>query len=188
MSIRVWVSCVYTYHVGWTSRSLLLSPSPLEHDTTTTMLCPCSEKSASPQEGRGQAPQAFRRGEHMGRVGFDPVVFSPGMAGHPCLILRATSVSSKEHRRISERDCLCSQGVRRSVRDPRGSGDRFGIPGGPEIGLGSRPQGVRRSVWDPKTSRERTGDFDGPETVVVLASIFCAEQLLALSRGFGIPN
>jgi len=32
-----------------------------------------------------------------------------------------------------------SQGVRRSVRDPRGSGDRFGIPpsGGQEIGLGS---------------------------------------------------
>ncbi len=29
----------------------------------------------------------------MGRVGFDPRSFFPGMAGHPCLILRATSLS-----------------------------------------------------------------------------------------------
>jgi hypothetical protein len=40
-----------------------------------------------------EAPQAFRRGEHMVRVGSIPVVFVPGMAGHPCLILRATSLS-----------------------------------------------------------------------------------------------
>jgi hypothetical protein len=55
---------------------------------------PYSEKRASPREGRGApAPQAFRRGEHMSRVGSIPVVFFPGMAGHPCLTLRATSLS-----------------------------------------------------------------------------------------------
>ena len=31
--------------------------------------------------------------KHMGRVGFDPRTFFPGMAGHPCLILRAPSLS-----------------------------------------------------------------------------------------------
>ena len=68
--------------------------SNLVHDTPTTMPCPCSEKSPSPREGEGAlAPQAFRRGEHMGRVGFDPRIFFPGMAGHPCLILCATSLS-----------------------------------------------------------------------------------------------
>ena len=75
-----------------TPPSLLLSLSV--HDTTTTP-GPCSEKSASPRDGRGhcQAPQAFRRGEHMGRVGFDPRICLPDMSGHPCLILRATSIS-----------------------------------------------------------------------------------------------
>jgi len=37
--------------------------------------------------------EAFRRGERMGRVGFDSRVFPPWMAGHPCLTLRARSLS-----------------------------------------------------------------------------------------------
>ena len=37
--------------------------------------------------------EAFRRGEHMGRVGFDSRIFFPWMAGHPCLTLRARSLS-----------------------------------------------------------------------------------------------
>jgi hypothetical protein len=49
-----------------------------------------------------------------------PIIFSPGMAGHPCHTLRATSLSSKENRQISERDDLGPPVV----------------PGGQEIGLG----------------------------------------------------
>ena len=45
------------------------------------------------KRGGGTTPQAFRRWEHMGRVGFDPRRFFPGMAGHLCPILRATSLS-----------------------------------------------------------------------------------------------
>jgi hypothetical protein len=37
--------------------------------------------------------EAFRRGERMGRMGFDSRIFFPWMAGHPCLTLRATSLS-----------------------------------------------------------------------------------------------
>jgi hypothetical protein len=37
-----------------------------------------------------EVPQAFRRGEHMGRVVFDPRSFFPGTAGHPCLTLLTT--------------------------------------------------------------------------------------------------
>jgi hypothetical protein len=43
--------------------------------------------------GCTEAPQAFRRGEHMGRVGFDPRSFFPWDDRHPCLILRAMSLS-----------------------------------------------------------------------------------------------
>ena len=37
--------------------------------------------------------EAFRRGERMGRVGFDSRIFFRWMAGHPCLTLRAKSCS-----------------------------------------------------------------------------------------------
>ena len=37
--------------------------------------------------------EAFRRGERMGRVGFDSRIFFPWLAGHPCLTLRAMSLS-----------------------------------------------------------------------------------------------
>ena len=66
--------------------------------------------------------EAFRRGERMGRMGFDSRIVFPWMAGHPCLTLRARSLPSKEIRRISEGD------------DP---GPPV-VPGGPWIGLGSR--------------------------------------------------
>ena len=91
--------------------------------------------------GGTQAPQAFRRGEHMGRVGFDPRFFPPliGMACHPCLTLRATSLS----RRIPGRDDLGPPVV----------------PGGQGIGL------------DPERSREWVGDWGGPETVWALLCV-----------------
>ena len=37
--------------------------------------------------------EAFRRGERMGQVGFDSRLFFSWMAGHPCLTLRARSLS-----------------------------------------------------------------------------------------------
>jgi hypothetical protein len=56
----------------------------------------CGLEARHPKRAGGtEAPQAFRRGELMGRVGFDPRSFSPQMAGHLCLILFATSLSLK---------------------------------------------------------------------------------------------
>ena len=60
----------------------------------------------------------------MGRVGFDPRIFSPGMSVDSFLILQSyvrRPFPSKETRRIPERDDL---------------GAPF-VPGGQEIGLGS---------------------------------------------------
>jgi len=55
---------------------------------------PCSEKSPATREGRGHWR---RRRSAVGNTwagwGSIPVFFFPGMAGHPCLILRATSLS-----------------------------------------------------------------------------------------------
>jgi hypothetical protein len=65
--------------------------------------------------------EAFRRGERMGRAGFDSRIFSPWMAGHPCPTLRARSLSL--------------QGDRTSERDDPGPPV---VPGGLGIGLGSR--------------------------------------------------
>jgi hypothetical protein len=93
---------------------------------------PCSEKRARhPERGGGtEAPQAFRRGEHRGRVGSIPVVFPPGMAGHPCLILWDVPFpprSTGEYRKgmISARPLY--QGVRRSICDPETSKVRMGV-------------------------------------------------------------
>ena len=69
----------------------------LVHDTTTTMPGPCSEKSASPREGRvrcrsgsaaGVPPWDTRTGRGWIRV--FPRIFFPFP---PCLALRATSLS-----------------------------------------------------------------------------------------------
>jgi len=65
--------------------------------------------------------------------------FPPVVAGHPCPILRAMSLSLQ------------------------------GEPPNIGKGFSARPyQGVRKSVWDPETSRERVGDWGGPETVWAL--------------------
>ncbi len=84
----------------------ILGGSNLVHDTTTTMPGPCSEKSPSPREGvlRGVgAPQAFRRGEHMDRVGFDPRSFSPldgrSPVSHPTCDVPFPPRRSGEHRK-----------------------------------------------------------------------------------------
>ena len=101
--------------------------------TTRRRRCqpPALRRARHPERGGAtEAPQAFRHGEHMGRVGFIPVVFPPGMAGHPCLILRATSLSLQENRRILGRDDL---------------GPPF-VLGGQEIGLGSRNLRPRAQV------------------------------------------
>jgi len=72
-----------SYIVGW--HRWILVWGNLVHDTTTTMPGPCSEKSASPQEGTGN--WASRRGEHMGRLGFDARSFFPwdgrSLVSHP---------------------------------------------------------------------------------------------------------
>jgi hypothetical protein len=56
-------------------------------------VCFCSRCATSPP--RHDHDEAFRRGECMGRVGFDSRIFFPWMAGHPCLTLtlRARSLS-----------------------------------------------------------------------------------------------
>ena len=60
------------------------------------------------------------------------VVFSPGMAGHPCPTVSATSLSLQ--------GALADTGNGRSrpARRTRGSGDRFGIPKPPPLGGGSK--------------------------------------------------
>jgi len=64
--------------------------------------------------------EAFRRGERMGRVGFD--YFFPWMAGHPCLTLRVRSLS------LQGDPANIGKGLSRPARCTRGAGDRFGIP------------------------------------------------------------
>ncbi len=76
----------------------ILGGSNLVHDTTTTMPGPCSDKSPSPREGRGHCRRRRRSAVGNTWAGWGSVperglVCFPGMAGHPCLILRATSLS-----------------------------------------------------------------------------------------------
>ena len=66
--------------------------------------------------------EAFRRGERMGRVGFDFRIFFPGWQVTRVSPYVRGPFPSKEIRRISERDDL---------------GQPF-VPGSQEIGLGSR--------------------------------------------------
>jgi len=81
------VTCSYIVGLKW-----ILGWGNLVHDTTTTMPGPCSEKSASSQEGWGRRRRSAVWNTWAG-WGSIPVVFPPGMAGHPCLILRARSLS-----------------------------------------------------------------------------------------------
>jgi hypothetical protein len=113
----------------------------------------CSE-SVPPRGGEGSLRRLRRSAveETWAGRGSMPVVFSPGMACHPCPTLRATSLSlSKENRKISERDDLGPPVV----------------PGVQEIGLGSRnlrPRAEARPTGRA-VSRERLGDWDGPMEV-----------------------
>ena len=54
---------------------------------------PSSEKSASSRQGRGTRHRRSAVGNTWASWGSIPVVFFDGTAGHPCLILRATSPS-----------------------------------------------------------------------------------------------
>jgi hypothetical protein len=94
--------------------------------------------------GGTEAPQAFRRGEHMGRVGFDPRSFFPWDGRSP----------------VSHPTCDVPFPPRRTGEYWKGM-------------ISARPlyQGVRRSIWDPETSRERIGDWGGPETVWALLCV-----------------
>jgi hypothetical protein len=115
------VTCSYIvgwhrWTLGW--GNLVQAPQALRHDdtttrhgddadTTTTMSDPCSE-SVPPRGGEGvRRPQALRHdttttirrsrrpavGNTWAGWGSMPVVFFPGMEGHPCPTLRATSLS-----------------------------------------------------------------------------------------------
>ena len=100
--------------------------------TTRRRRCqaPALRRARHPERGGGnEAPQAFRRGEHMGPVGFDPRSFfswdgrSP--VSHPVSSYVRRPFPSKENRRISERDDLRPPVVPGGQEIP---GDRFGIP------------------------------------------------------------
>ena len=84
----------------------------------------------------------------MGQAGFDARSFPPGMAVHQCPTLCAMTLSlsnENENRQISERDDLGPPVV----------------PGGQEIGLGSRNLRCPRAEARPTgraVSRERLGD------------------------------
>ena len=112
------------------------------YDTTTTMPDPCSE-SVPPPGGEGVLRRLRRPavGNTWAGWGSMPVIFFAGMAGHPCPTLRATSLSlSKENRQISERDDLGPPVV----------------PGGQEIGLGSRNLRPRAEVHVRVPARRAT--------------------------------
>jgi hypothetical protein len=96
------------------------------HETTTTMPDPGSE-GVPPRGGEGLLRlQAFRRGEHLGRVGFDPRSFFPrdgrSSVSHPTSDVPFPPRRTGICRQIPERDDLGPPVV----------------PGGQEIGLGSR--------------------------------------------------
>ena len=75
----------------------------------------------------------------MGRVGFDSRTFPPWMAGHPCLTLRARSLS------LQGDPANIGKGCSRPAHCTRGSGDRFGIPNPRKNGSVIRAD--RQTVW-----------------------------------------
>ena len=75
--------------------------------------------------------EAFRRGERMGRVGFDSRIFFPWLAGHPCLTLRAMSLSLQGAANIMIPARPLYQVGCGSVWDPEPSKERVGDWGGP---------------------------------------------------------
>ena len=93
--------------------------------------------------------EAFRRGEHMGRVGFDPRSFFPWHGRSP----------------VSHPTCDVPFPPRRSGEYRKGM-----IPARPLY------QGGCGSVWDPEPSKERVGDWGGPATVW---SLLCVAETRA---------
>ncbi len=112
----------------------ILSGSHGAADSPIVMLrsCPCTRLLAPPPS-HSEAPQAFCRGEHMGRVGFDPRSFFPwdgrSTVSHPTCDVPFPPRRTGEYRKgmISARPLY--QGVRRSVWDPqpRESGSPKGV-------------------------------------------------------------
>ena len=103
----------------------------------TTMPGPCSEKSASPRDGRGHCRRR-RWGTHGPRG-----VRSPYFFPLACQLTRFSSFNP-----------TCDVPF-----PPRRPGEyRKGV-------IPARPlyQGVGGSVWDPDPSRERVGDWGGPD-------------------------
>jgi len=86
----------------------------------------------------------FRRGEHMGRVGFDPHSFFPWDGRSP----------------VFHPTCDVPFPPRRTGEYRKG-----------KISASPLYQGVRRSALDPETSRERIGGWGGPETVWALLCV-----------------
>ena len=73
--------------------------------TTRRRRCqaPALRRARHPKRGWGTAPQAFRRGEHIGRVGFDPRSFFPwhgrSPVSHPTRDVPFPPRRSGEHRK-----------------------------------------------------------------------------------------
>jgi hypothetical protein len=99
---------------------------------------PCSEKSSAPPRGEGALRRRRSAISTHGPGGVRcPYFFPLEWQVHPCLILRATSLS------LQGDPANIVKGSSRSARCY---------------------QGVRGSVWDPEPSREWVGDWGGPET------------------------
>ena len=91
-----------------------------------------------------------------------PVVFCPGMAGQPCPT--HASLDRPRPPALVRRPCPSKEKRQASQRDDLGPPV---VPGGEEIGLGSRnlgPRAVARLTWRA-VSRERLGVWDGPMAV-----------------------
>ena len=120
------VTCSYIEAGRW-----ILGWGNLVHDTTT-IPGPCSEKSASPREGRGHCAAGVPPWVHMGRVGFD--LFPPGRSrvSHPTCEVPFTPRRSGEYRKGMIPARPLYQGGCGSVWDPEPSKERVGDWGGLE--------------------------------------------------------
>jgi hypothetical protein len=124
--------------------------------TTRRRRCqaPALKRARHPERGGGtEAPQAFCRGQHMGRVGFDPRSFFPWDGRSP----------------VSHPTCDVPCPPRRTGEYRKGM-----------ISASPLYPGVRRSVWDPETSRERIGDWGGPDG---LGPLVCCRKAATWPNG-----
>jgi hypothetical protein len=150
---------LHRWTLGW--GNLVQALQALRHDMTTTKPDPCSE-SVPPEGVRGtEAPQAFRCGDNMGRVGFDARSFFPwdgrSPVSHPTCDVPVPPKRTGRYWKgtISARPSY--QGVRRSVWAPEtfATGRRHVPQGAPS------PSTARVLPYEP-LSGERLGDWDGP--------------------------